>query len=184
MKTRLDETNKMRKLMGLNLLTESKNEKNCLSEHMKYFLKKYGYVPTERFKSGTEQDTPGSSPTKPQDSTITFSPQDSICYVQKKPCKVTKQRVTKVDGTPVELFFKIHLEFFDFTPECSEEYDAVRTVDVAIITEFIDKDGNPYGASANEKSTRLIDDERGPWYIQEAFKNPNYKLLGVNPYCM
>lgn len=179
MKTRLDETNKMRKLMGLNLLTESENEKNCLSEHMKGFLKKYGYEPTERFKTPTESNVQ-----EPGLSSRTFSPQYSICYVQKKPCKVTKKRITRADGTNVELFSKIHLEFFDFTPECSEEYDAVRIVDVAIITELIDKEGNYRGASANVEPTRLIDDERGPWYIQEAFKDPEYKLNGVNPYCM
>ena len=42
MKARIDETNKMRKLMGLPLLTESENEKNCFSEEIKYSLEKCG----------------------------------------------------------------------------------------------------------------------------------------------
>ena len=86
MKTRIDETNKMRKLMGLNLLTESENEKNCLSEDIKYYLEKYGYEETERFE-WSSQSRDESFIAGP------YSPIDSICYVQKKSCKVEKDRV-------------------------------------------------------------------------------------------
>ena len=176
MKTRIDETNKMRKLMGLNLLTESENEKNCLSEDIKYYLENSGYEETERFE-WSSQSSDESFIAGP------YSPIDSICYVQKKSCKVEKDRVRDSEGNPVPRFSKIHLEFFNFTPECGESFTGGRTLDFKVIVEFLDSEGNVTGASADVNETRIINDYKGSVQIEKKLQHPNFSLNGIQVDC-
>jgi len=179
MKTRLEETNKMRKLMDLPLLTESSEQNNCLNDEIKYYLNKYGYEQTERFywnpqEEGTSQSSGGGP----------YSPEDSICYAHKKPCKVEKDLVKDMEGNPVPRFSKIHLEFFNFTPECGEgDISGVRTLDFKVIVEFLDSEGNVTGASADVNETRIINDSRGTQEIQKKLQHPNFSLNGIQVDC-
>ena len=182
MKTRLDETNKMRKLMGLNLLTESENEKNCLSEEIKYYLEKYGYEETERFEWSSQSITGVTDTSEESFIAGPYSPIDSICYVKKKSCKVEKDSVRDSEGNPVPRFSKIHLEFFNFTPECGESFGG-RTLDFKSIVEFLDSEGNVTGASADVNETRIINDSRGIQEIQKKLQHPNFSLNGIQVDC-
>jgi len=178
MKARIDETNKMRKLMDLPLITESSEEKNCLSEDIKYYLKKYGYEETERFVWNPQSDEDVNQSFGP------YSPTDSICYVQKKSCKVEKDSVTDSEGNPVPRFSKIHLEFFNFTPECNEgQITGTRSLSFKVIVEKLDSEGNTVGASTHKKPNRIINDYIGSQEIQKKLQHPNYSLNGIQVNC-
>ena len=177
MKTRLDETNQMRKLMDLPLITESSKDDNCLSEDIKYYLNKYGYEQTDRFEWSPQ------SPQEPRSASTTYSPIDSICYVQKKSCKVEKDSVTDSNGNPIPRFSKIHLEFFNFTPECGESFTGGQSLDFKVIVEFLDSEGNVTGASADVNETTIINDSRGVQEIQKKLQHPNYSLNGIEVNC-